>query len=172
MINCYKIISNFDKSIIYIYKNNNNNNFRFQYELSINYESESDDFDYGQYWISSENPINTENGINIYNSYSLGFLNFTGKNLLKNGYSGMSAGSITFIAANQLNSMTFRKSQINSNTYNIRAFKNDILTESYLTYDIDNGEVFFLNIDDMYKLPHSLNCDWIIEKLERNAPVK
>lgn len=165
-----KILSSFNNKNIYINNNTNNNNTKFQFDIKINLENKLDIFDYGQFFVSRTDPRTDENGITIFNPFSAGFLNSTGKKITQDNYFGTTAGAITFLPETILDKISFTQSRKSQNSKNIRLVKNNIPTNHYLTYYIDRNQFYFLEIIDTMSIPPQLNCDWYIEILKENAP--
>lgn len=166
----FKTISPFDDKSIKISNLSKNRNLKFQYYITTNKEFPLDDFDCGQFFVSEVNPMNENDGLNIYNPFSCGFLNTTGQKITINNYIGTTAGVITFLPETQLAKISFTPSAKNTKARNIRIYENNKITNKYLIQNVDDNDYYFLTIDNLSKLPAEFNCEWYVEIIDKDSP--
>lgn len=164
----FKIISTFNNYSIKIFTNTSNKNLKFQHEININREILHDEFDCGQIFVSDTNPLEENTVLTIFNPYSGGFLASTGKNIKINNYTGTTAGAITFLPESLLDKITFTPSTQNQKAYSIKIYKNNKITNNYLTHHIDTSKFYFLEIENTSRVVEEFDCDWYIDILNKN----
>lgn len=165
----FKIISSFNKNSIKISSNTSNSNLNFQYEIEINDKIIHDEFDCGQFFVSEIDPLNENIPLTIFNPYYCGFLTSTGINITVKKYPGTTAGLISFLPEFLLDKIIFTPSMQTNSAYNIRIYNENNITNSYLTYHIDTGKIYFLNIENISRELEEFDCDWYIQILNKNT---
>ena len=166
----FKIIETQSNGTLFIHEYSDNKDMYFQYRGEIEADpARSDATDYGQYWITNQDPTNTSMGQAIYNPSSQSLLGTIGISTEAN--QGELLGGVTFLSTKYNGRFVFKAVTGMPDTFNINLVTDDLTeTPNYICYLTGTDEVALVNIPNLANPPIGSVTTWRIEFLNNNVP--
>ena len=166
----FKIIETESNGTLFIHEYSNNKDMYFQFRGEIEpAPARSDATDYGQYWITNQDPTKTPMGQAIYNPSSQSLLGTIGIGTEAN--KGELLGGVTFLSTKYNGRFVFNPAAGMPNTFNINLVNDDLsVTTYYICYLTETDEVAIVDIENLSTPPTGAITTWRIEFLNNNVP--